>query len=76
MPRPRKVVNKTTNEQPKKPAESKMEKVENDLVSLPHFAKTGSMFIGDTVYKINNGRVAVKPEHVAIVKEHIRIGGA
>lgn len=74
MPRPRK--DKIAN----KPKEVPVSKVENEqkndgLVSLPHFAKTGTLFIGDTTYQITNGRVAVKPEHVAMVKEHIRIGG-
>ena len=48
---------------------------EEGLVTLKHFAKSGSLFIGGEVYKIVDGVVKVKPEHLAKAKEHIKLGG-
>ncbi len=45
------------------------------LVTLEHFAESGTMFIEGEEYKIVDGVVRVKPEHLAQAQEHIKIGG-
>ena len=72
MPRPR----KNAVETPKQ--ESLVEekpKKDDGLIELNHFCQDGHLFIGNEVYDIKNGVVRVKPEHVAQVKEHIKLGG-
>lgn len=62
---------------PKKEEATLVKEVVKDegLVTLRHFAKDGSLFIGGEVYKIADGIVKVKPEHVKQAKEHIKLGG-
>jgi actin-like ATPase involved in cell morphogenesis len=50
------------------------EEIENDLVELTHWISNGCISIGETIYKIVNGKVKVKPDHVIEVKNHIDTG--
>ncbi len=47
---------------------------DNGLIELKHYAKSGTMFIDGEEYAIKDGKVAVKPEHVLLAKEHINLG--
>ena len=51
------------------------EKKSDGLIALKHFAKKGKLFIGGESYDIVDNVVKVKPEHVIMAKEHIKLGG-
>ena len=66
MPRPKKTAT----------AEAVQEEKKSDgLIALKHFAQKGKLFIGGESYEIVDGVVNVKPEHVIMAKEHIKLGG-
>lgn len=74
MPRPRKnaVAEKA---EPNKEATAVEKTVDDGLIALKHFAKSGRLFIEGEAYDIVDGVVKVKPEHVITAKEHIKLGG-
>ena len=49
------------------------EKKDDGLVELEHFVSEGRMTIGNVAYDIVNHKVRVKPEHIALAREHIRM---
>jgi hypothetical protein len=59
---------------PKKVDSAEQTALDTDFVEIDHFAEAGSMTIGDTEYEIKDGKVAVKPEHVARARRHIAMG--
>lgn len=65
MPRPKKTETTAVVE----------EKKSDGLIALKHFAKKGKLFIGGESYDIVDNVVKVKPEHVIMAKEHIKLGG-
>lgn len=71
MPRPKKVV----ADEPKQEVLVEKQQKKDGLIALEHFAKAGTMFIAGESYEIKDGMVQVKPEHVAIAKEHIKLIG-
>ena len=73
MPRPKKnvVAEKAETQETKT-----VEKAVNDgLIALKHFAKSGRLFIDGEAYDIVDGVVRVKPEHAPKAREHIKLGG-
>jgi hypothetical protein len=74
MPRPRKnaVAEKA---EPEKETTAVEKTVDDGLIALKHFAKSGRLFIEGEAYDIVDGVVRVKPEHVKQAKEHIKLGG-
>lgn len=69
MPRPRKNPATSTTAKP-----TAAEKEQEGLVTLSHFAKSGTVFVDGEKYAIKDGKVSVKPEHANAVREHIRLG--
>ena len=46
-----------------------------ELIELEHFLHDGTMFIGETVYNIVDGKVKVAKEHLQQALDHIKMGG-
>jgi hypothetical protein len=74
MPRPRKnaVAEKA---EPEKETTAVEKTVDDGLIALKHFAKSGRLFIEGEAYDIVDSVVRVKPEHVLQAQEHIKLGG-
>lgn len=58
----------------KETVEAIKEEVKDDLVELTHWISNGCTSIGGTIYKVIDGKVKVKPEHVIEVTNHINVG--
>ncbi len=54
---------------------TKEEEVKEELVELEHWAKSGTVCIGENIFKIVDGIVKVPAEFASLIKDHIKVGG-